>query len=119
MGRMILFFCFLGFGLVLTYTYIFIPLLFLFKVRKGISDKDASLLIGKHFAEVQDRLYNLLELAEDKNQSELLLASIEQRSKDLNLIPFGNAIDFKENIRYVKYLLYLWHCFYVFGQQEI
>jgi hypothetical protein len=103
-GRMILFFCFLGFSLVLIYTYIFIPLLFLFKVRKGISDKDASLLIGRHFPEVQDRLYNLLELAEDKSQSELLLASIEQRSKDLNLIPFGNAIDFKENIRYVKYL---------------
>jgi hypothetical protein len=105
LGRMILFFCFIGIGLVLAYTYIFIPLFFLFRVKKGLSDKDASLLIGRHFAEVQDRLYNLLELAEDKNQSELLLASIEQRSKDLDPIPFGNAIDFRENMRYVKYLM--------------
>ncbi len=101
---MILFFCFIGIGLVLVYTYIFVPLFFLFRVKKGLSDKEASLLIGRHFAEVQDRLFNLLELAEDKNQSELLVASIEQRSKDLDSIPFGNAIDFRENMRYVKYL---------------
>ena len=105
MGRMILFFCFLLLSLILFYRFIFIPLLYLFKVKKGISNRDASRLIGKHFPQVADRLYNLLDLAENKNQSELLIASIEQRSKELHPIPFTQAIDYKENLQYAKYLL--------------
>ncbi len=104
-GRMILFFCFIGVALFLLYKFIFIPLLFLFKIKNGINNKDASLLIGKHFPEVDDHLYNLLDLADDKNQSELLLASIEQRSIALEPVPFTKAIDFKENLRYAKYLV--------------
>ncbi len=104
-GRMILFFCFIVVGLFLLYSFIFTPLLYLFKVKKGISNKDASRLIGKHFPEVEDKLYNLLDLADDKNQSELLLASIEQRSKTLNPVPFTKAVDYRENLKYVKYLI--------------
>ena len=104
-GRMILFFCFVMVGLFLMYRFIFTPLLYLFKVKKGISNRDASRLIGKHFPEVEDKLYNLLDLAEDRNQSELLLASIEQRSKTLNPVPFTKAVDFKENSKYLKYLV--------------
>lgn len=104
-GRMILFFCFVVVGLFLLYRFIFIPLLYLFKVKKGISNRDASWLIGKHFPEVEDKLYNLLDLADDKNQSELLVASIEQRSKTLSPIPFTKAVDYRENLKYVKYLI--------------
>ncbi len=104
-GRMILFFCFIVVGLFLLYRFIFTPLLYLFKVKKGISNRDASWLIGKHFPEVEDKLYNLLDLADDKNQSELLLASIEQRSKTLSPVPFTKAVDYRENLKYVKYLI--------------
>ena len=104
-GRMILFFCLVVLAMVLFYRFIFIPLLFLFKVKNGISRKDASRLIGKHFPEVADKLYNLLDLADDKNQSELLMASIEQRSEALRPFPFTNAIDFKENLKYAKYFI--------------
>ena len=104
-GRMILFFCFIVSGLFLLYRFIFTPLLYLFKVKKGISNRDASWLIGKHFPEVEDKLFNLLDLADDKNQSELLLASIEQRSKTLSPVPFTKAVDYKENLKYVKYLI--------------
>ena len=104
-GRMILFFCFILVGLFLLYRFIFTPLLYLFKVKKGISNRDASWLIGKHFPEVEDKLYNLLDLADDKNQSELLLASIEQRSKTLSPVPFTKAVDYRENLKYVKYLI--------------
>ncbi|KAG1650666.1 Glutamine--tRNA ligase [Nymphon striatum] len=52
----------------------------------------ASVLIGKHFPDVGDKLLNLLDLAEDSDESELLLASIEQRSENLNPIPFAKAI---------------------------
>lgn len=104
-GRKILFFCFVLVGLILLYRFIFTPLLFLFKVKNGISNKDASSIIGKHFPEVEDKLFNLLELADDKNQSELLLASIEQRSKALSPVPFTKAIAYRDNLKYVRYLI--------------
>ena len=50
-------------------------------------------------------MYNLLELAEDKNKTELLLASIDQRSKELEPVPFHKAVSLKEGARYIKYLI--------------
>ncbi|WP_273275428.1 hypothetical protein [Maribacter polysiphoniae] len=102
-GRAILFFCFLILTGFLFYRFIFVPILYIFRIKRGITSKEASRLIGKHFPNVADRLLNLLDLAEDKNQSELLLASIEQRSKVLKPVPFTQAIDFKENLKYIKY----------------
>jgi len=103
-GRFVLLLLFIAVEGYLFYKYIATPLFYLFKIKKGISNKQASVLIGKHFPEVGDRLYNLLDLAEDRRQSELLLASIEQRSKDLNPIPFVKAVDFGESLKYAKYL---------------
>ena len=105
MGRMVLFLIFIGVEGFLLYNYIAVPLFYLFRLKRGISNKDASLLIGKHFPEVGDKLYNLLDLADDESRSELLLASIEQRSKNLSGVPFARAVDFRENVRYLKYLL--------------
>ncbi len=61
-------------------------------------------MIGRHFPEIDDKLYNLLEFADNNVQSELLLASIDQRSSLMRPIPFTKAIDFKENFKYLKYL---------------
>lgn len=103
-GRLILFFVFIGIELFLFYRFMLIPLLYLLRLKNGISNKEASLLIGKHFPDVDDKLYNLLDLAEDRNQSELLLASIEQRSQLLGPIPFVAALNFRESFKYAKYL---------------
>jgi hypothetical protein len=103
-GRFLLLFTFVGVECYLLFTYILTPLFYLLKLKKGISNKQASLLIGRHFAEVDDKLYNLLDLAEDSQRSELLLASIEQRSANLDPIPFTNAIDLRESFKYAKYL---------------
>ncbi|MEX0291607.1 MAG: DUF4175 family protein [Flavobacteriaceae bacterium] len=103
-GRLLLLLVFLAVETFLLFKYILTPLSYLFKLKKGISNKQASLLIGKHFSEVGDKLYNLLDLAESREQSELLLASIAQRSKKLHPIPFSRAINFKENLKYTKYL---------------
>jgi len=54
---------------------------------------------------VGDKLYNLLDLAEDKNQSELLVASIQQRSEQMKPVPFSKAVDFKDSLHYAKFLL--------------
>lgn len=104
-GRGILFFLFIVVELFLLYKYILTPLFYLFKLKKGINNKEASILIGKHFSEVDDKLYNLLDLAEDANTSELLLASIEQRSNKLTPFQFTKAIDFSDNVKYAKYLI--------------
>ncbi len=104
-GRLMLLLVFVVVEVLLVYRYIAIPLFYLFKIRQGISNKEASLLIGKHFSEVGDKLYNLLDLSENKDQSELLLASIEQRSKAMKPIQFTNAVNLRENLRYAKYLL--------------
>lgn len=104
-GRLILFVVFLVVEMFLLLRYIVTPLVYLFRLRQGISNKQASLLIGKHFNEVGDKLYNLLDLAEDKDQSELLLASIEQRSDNLRPFAFTKAVDFGDSFKYTKYLV--------------
>jgi hypothetical protein len=104
-GRFVLFFLFLAVEIFLLYHYIAVPVFYLFKLKKGISNKEASLLIGKHFPEVGDKLFNLLDLAEDSRKSELLLASIQQRSDRLTKVPFTKAINFNESYRYLKYLM--------------
>ena len=104
-GRLFLLLAFVGVELYLLLRYILMPLFYLFKLRRGISNKQASLIIGRHFPQVGDKLYNLLDLEEDRNRSELLLASIEQRSEALHPIPFTRAVDFRESLGYAKYLV--------------
>nr|WP_262921778.1 hypothetical protein [Flavobacterium amniphilum] len=81
--------------------FIIFPVLKLFKLQKGIDYTEASKIIGKHFNSVNDKLINFLQLVNDPNQSELLLASIDQKANSLQPIPFSNAIDFKTNKKYV------------------
>lgn len=95
----------LGMAVFLFISYIILPALQLFRLRKGLTHKEGSRLIGKHFPEVNDKLLNLLELADNPEKSELLLASIEQRSKDLTPVPFQKAIQMGEAYRYSKYTL--------------
>ncbi len=104
-GRLILLILFLGIEGFLLVRFIIIPISYLFRIKKGISEKEASVIIGKHFKEVDDKLYNLLELAEDPQRTELLLASIEQRSSELRPIPFHRAVDYRDNLKYAKYLI--------------
>ncbi|MEO1011966.1 MAG: hypothetical protein AAFX53_11715, partial [Bacteroidota bacterium] len=104
-GRLILFWTFIAIEAFLLYRFIMVPLLYLFRLRNGISNKEASRLIGRHFGEVNDKLYNLLDLAEDKGRTELLMASLEQRSQQLHPIPFLKALDLRESLSYSRYLL--------------
>ncbi len=83
--------------------YILAPLSQLFRLRKGLSYKEGSRLIGTHFPEVSDKLFNLLELSENTERSELLLASIEQRSRELARVPFHRAVKMKEAYRFSRY----------------
>jgi len=104
-GRLILLLLFVAVESFLLFTYIIIPLFYLFKVKQGITAKDAAKVIGKHFPAVGDKLYNLLDLADNTKKTELLLASIEQRSKQLGPIPFSNAIHYRDALKYAKYAI--------------
>jgi hypothetical protein len=107
-GRQVLFFSSLFFLLGIFIYFIAIPLLKLLKLGKQIDYKQASAIIGLHFSSVQDKLLNTLqlhEMAESKDASDLLLSSIEQKSMELQSVPFQRAIDFKKNKRYLKYVL--------------
>ncbi len=103
--RLTMFILFVVVELFLLYRYILIPLLFLFKVRKGIDHKFASRMIGKHFPNVDDRLLNLLELSENPRKSDLLMASIEQRATDLKNVSFVDAVNVRESLKYSRYIL--------------
>ena len=104
LGRTILFWIFILVELGLCFSLIIIPLLRLLGINKGISKYEASVILGKHFTEIDDKLINLLQLNRNEEISELVLASIEQKSRELKPVPFKKAIDFKINIRYFKYL---------------
>ncbi|MCP9199300.1 hypothetical protein MKO06_05245 [Gramella sp. GC03-9] len=105
-GRKTLFWLFIVIEIALFSYYILIPALKLFKISKGINDFQASEIIGNHFPEVNDKLTNLLQLRGNSKDSELLLASIDQRSKELQPIPFSRAVDFKGNKYYLRYLVF-------------
>ncbi len=102
-ARTILFWLFIVVELSLFFKFIAIPLAHLFKLKKGIDNNQASKIIGSHFPEVSDKLLNVLQLNQNTGQSELLIASIEQKSTDLKPVPFKLAIDFKKNGKYLKY----------------
>ena len=100
-ARTVLFVLFVAVELFLLLRFILFPLFKLFKLQKGIDYNQASNIIGNHFNEVGDKLTNFLQLSQDRNQSELLLASIEQKAATLQPIPFGNAINLGKNKKYL------------------
>ncbi|MCK8481757.1 DUF4175 family protein [Psychroserpens algicola] len=102
-ARTILFWVFVAVELALFSKFIAFPLAKLFKLQKGIDYHDASKIIGNHFPEVNDKLLNVLQLRQNSQQSELLEASIEQKSAELSPIPFKLAVNFKKNTKYLKY----------------
>ncbi|MDQ7959560.1 DUF4175 family protein [Flavobacterium lindanitolerans] len=104
-GRTILFWAFVAVELFLLFRFIMFPIFKLFKLQKGIDYEEASAIIGSHFSEVDDKLKNFLQLSNDSNHSELLLASIDQKAQTLNPIPFGNAINFKGNIKFLPWAI--------------
>ncbi|WP_037318242.1 DUF4175 family protein [Salegentibacter sp. Hel_I_6] len=104
--RTFLFWIFVGVEVMLLAYFILIPLAKLFKFSKGINEEEASKIIGAHFPEVNDKLLNVLQLKKDTQQSELLLAGIEQKSAELNKVPFTRAVDYKTNNKYLKYALF-------------
>ena len=103
--RTLLFWVFVLVELFLLVRFIGIPIFKILGLKKGISLEESSKIIGSHFPEVKDKLLNVLQLKQNKNQSDLLLASINQKAKELQPIPFVKAINFRKNKKYLKYVI--------------
>ena len=85
--------------------YFIIPSINLIRFRKKMSDKEAAILIGKFFPEIKDKLLNTLQLTDEisnNSDNELLLATIEQRTNNLQTFKFSDAVNLKENYKYLK-----------------
>ncbi|MFB9078075.1 hypothetical protein ACFFLS_18890 [Flavobacterium procerum] len=125
LGRTFLFWLFIGVEVFLLFRFIVFPIFKLFKLQKGIDYNQASAIIGNHFTEVSDKLTNFLQLSSNGNSgesSELMLASIEQKANSLQPIPFGNAINYKTNKKYLPLALIpilLFAVFYISGNSNV
>lgn len=102
-GRTLLFWTFVLVEVALFVRFIAFPLAKLFKLQQGIGHEEASKIIGSHFPQVSDKLLNVIQLNQNQRESELLVASIDQKASELQPVPFKRAINFNKNAKYLKY----------------
>lgn len=102
-GRSILFLLFIAVEVFFLVVFLLVPVLKLLRLSKGLNEEEASLIIGEHFPEVKDKLLNLLQLHKNQKQTDLLLAGIDQKSKELNPVPFDLAVNFRSVLKYLKW----------------
>lgn len=105
--RAILFWSYLLAAITILVRYVVVPLFKMARMGKVMSYEEAAKIIGRHFPEVDDKLLNLLQLQQQPNQkdTDLINASIEQKTKQLSTVPILSAIDLKANRKYLKYAL--------------
>ncbi len=105
-GRGALFFGFLLMILMSLYMLVIRPMLSLYGLNKPLSNDEAARQIGTFFPEVGDKLLNTLQLQRiSSDQSDLLQASLNQRSQQLLINRFANAIQISRNRRLLKYAI--------------
>lgn len=100
--RFLLFALFVTTCLISIYLFLRRPLLF-YLMNKGMSDEEAARFVGQFFPLIRDKLLNMLQLT-TKSESALARASIQQKAKEFEPIPFENSIDLRKSSRYLRYL---------------
>lgn len=104
--RKLLFYSFLGASLFTLVRWIILPALHYFRLGNTITNEQAATIIGDHFPNVKDKLLNVLQLSSQATahpDSSLLIAGIEQKTRELQPVPFKNAVDLSANKKYIKY----------------
>lgn len=104
--RAFFFFSFLLVGSAVLVFWIIVPISKLLGINRQISDEEAATQIGKYFPEIDDKLLNTIQLNkanDDKNA--LIKASIEQRTRELSIVKFTDAVKYSENRKYLKFIL--------------
>jgi multisubunit Na+/H+ antiporter MnhB subunit len=73
--------------------------------KKGLGEEESAKIIGNYFPAVADRLLNIIQLTTSSKKSLLLNASITQKAKQLQAVPFEKAVDLKKNKKFLRYLI--------------
>lgn len=82
------------------------PVWKLFTINRQISNEEAASQIGQFFPSVADKLLNTLQLYQlSKEHNALIQASISQKTIEISTVPFVEAVNFRENKKYIKYLV--------------
>lgn len=123
-SRTWIFFILIGSIVLIVGINIILPLAKYFKIGKILTHKEAAKIIGEHFKSIDDKLLNVLELNEQlsENQTAILLEGINQKIEGLKTFNFKTVINFKENIKYAKYLLIpigIFLLFWISGNKKI
>lgn len=105
--RTILFFSTLAFSLYFFARWVIYPAKQLINADNELTDEQAALQIGNFFPEIKDKLLNTIQLSKvSHEEGSLILAGIQQKSDEINPIPFVKAVKIEENKRYFsRYLL--------------
>ena len=105
--RAVLLFGFIILGAWATYHWVLNPVVKLFSLNRQLSDEEAATQIGQYFPNVRDKLLNTLQLQQlSLEDNALIQASIVQKTNEVATVPFVDAINFNENRKYAKYLLF-------------
>lgn len=102
--RGVVFFGFITVVLVLLIRWIINPASRLMLRKNQISNEDAARNIGSFFPMVKDKLLNIIQL-EKLGNNDLVKASIDQKSREISYTNFTQAIDFRKNVRYLRYFI--------------
>jgi hypothetical protein len=102
--RLLIFFSFFLIVFYCVFRFLKEPL-FWWLAKKGLTREQSAKLIGERLPEQHDSLLNLLQLAAEKNSSDLHFASIHQKANALAPYQFETFVDFSENKRYAQLLL--------------
>jgi hypothetical protein len=104
-ARAVLLFGFLVVMAWAVFRWIINPIWKLFTINRQISNEEAAAQIGRYFPNVKDKLLNTLQLYQlSGDHNALIQASISQKTSEISLVPFVDAVNFKENRKYIKYM---------------
>ena len=103
-ARFGIFFCFFALVVYCLYRFLKEPLAW-WLYRKGLGEEESAKIIGSYFPNIRDRLLNLIQLTMVKQKTDLLRAGILQKSGQFENVSFEQAIDLRENRRYLNYFL--------------
>jgi hypothetical protein len=106
--RKILWYSFLAISIGALAQWVLRPLMSYFHLGQVISHERAAQIIGQHFTDVKDKLLNVLQLkkqADQSGQQDLIMASINQKTEDIKLVPFKSAINLSQNRKYLRFAL--------------
>jgi len=104
--RIVFFFTFLSLSGFVLVQWIGKPLIKLLSMNKQMSDEEASVQIGRFFPEISDKLLNTLQLKKlSQADNALIQASIAQKTSQLSIIPFSEAVNISENKKRARVLI--------------